>query len=110
MNIHEYQAKQLLAKYGVPLARGGVAFTSEEAEKVARDVGGTGWAVKAQILAGDRGRAGGVKLVASIPDVRETAAGSTRGNDMTGYGIGITCSISPPRPFCVTKIDCRLNR
>jgi succinyl-CoA synthetase beta subunit len=75
MNIHEYQAKQLLAKYGVPLARGGVAFTPEEAEKVARDVGGAGWAVKAQILAGDRGRAGGVKLVASTPDVRETAAG-----------------------------------
>jgi len=75
MNIHEYQAKQLLAKYGVPLARGGVAFTAEEAEKVAADIGGTGWAVKAQILAGDRGRAGGVKLVRSIPDVRETAAG-----------------------------------
>ena len=75
MNIHEYQAKQLLSKYGVPLARGGVAFTAEEAEKVAADIGGTGWAVKAQILAGDRGRAGGVKLVRSIPDVRETAAG-----------------------------------
>ena len=75
MNIHEYQAKQLLARYGVPLARGGVAFTAEEAEKVAGDIGGTGWAVKAQILAGDRGRAGGVKLVRSIPDVRETAAG-----------------------------------
>jgi succinyl-CoA synthetase beta subunit len=74
MNIHEYQAKQLLAKYGVPLARGGVAFTPEEAEKVAVDIGGSGWAVKAQILAGDRGRAGGVKLVCSIADVRETAA------------------------------------
>ena len=46
MNIHEYQAKQLLAKYGVPLAHGGVAFTPEEAEKVAGDMGGTGWAVK----------------------------------------------------------------
>ena len=75
MNIHEYQAKQLLAKYGVPLARGGVAFTPEEAETVARDMGGSGWAVKAQILAGDRGRAGGVKIVRSTPDVRETAAG-----------------------------------
>jgi succinyl-CoA synthetase beta subunit len=50
MNIHEYQAKQLLARYGVPLARGGVAFTAEEAEKVAAGIGGTGWAVKAQIL------------------------------------------------------------
>ena len=68
MNIHEYQAKQLLAKYGVPLARGGVAFTPEEAEKVAGDIGGNGWAVKAQILAGDRGRAGGVKLVRSAAE------------------------------------------
>ena len=75
MNIHEYQAKQLLAKYGVTLARGGVAYTAQEAEKVAGDIGGSGWAVKAQILAGDRGKAGGVKLVRSIPDVRETAAG-----------------------------------
>ena len=75
MNIHEYQAKQLLARYDVPLPRGGVAFTPEEAEKVAGEIGGNGWAVKAQILAGDRGRAGGVKLVRSIPDVRESAAG-----------------------------------
>jgi succinyl-CoA synthetase beta subunit len=75
MNIHEYQAKQLLARYGVPLPRGGVAFTPDEAERVAADMGGTGWAVKAQILAGDRGRAGGVKLVRSVADVRETAAG-----------------------------------
>ncbi len=81
MNIHEYQAKQLLAKYGVPLARGGVAFTPEEAETVARDMGGSGWAVKAQILAGDRGRAGGVKIVRSTPDVRETAA------DMLGVSL-----------------------
>jgi succinyl-CoA synthetase beta subunit len=75
MNIHEYQAKQLLARYGVPLPRGGIAFTPEEAEKVAGELGGTGWAVKAQILAGDRGRAGGVKIVRSVADVRETAAG-----------------------------------
>ncbi len=74
MNIHEYQAKQLLGKYGVPLARGGVAYTAQEAEKVATEIGGSSWAVKAQILAGDRGQAGGVKLVHSIPDVRETAA------------------------------------
>jgi succinyl-CoA synthetase beta subunit len=87
MNIHEYQAKQLLAKYGVSLPRGGVAFTPEEAEKVAGDIGGTGWAVKAQILAGDRGRAGGVKLVRSVADVRETAAamlGTTLTTPQTG--------------------------
>ena len=87
MNIHEYQAKQLLAKYDVLLARGGVAFTPEEAEKVAAELGGTGWAVKAQILAGDRGRAGGVKLVRSTADVRETAAamlGTTLTTPQTG--------------------------
>jgi len=89
LNIHEYQAKQLLAKYGVPLAEGGVAYTAEEAERVAERIGGTGWAVKAQILAGDRGRAGGVKLVRSIPDVRETAAamlGVTLTTPQTGAG------------------------
>jgi len=87
MNIHEYQAKQLLAKYGIPVPRGGVAFTAREAEKVAADIGGNGWAVKAQILAGDRGRAGGVKLVRSIPDVREVAAsllGETLTTPQTG--------------------------
>ena len=87
MNIHEYQAKQLLAKYGVQLARGDVAFTPEEAEKVAAEIGGNGWAVKAQILAGDRGRAGGVKLVRSVADVRETAAtmlGTTLTTPQTG--------------------------
>ena len=87
MNIHEYQAKQLLARYGVPLPPGGVAFTAEEAERVAADLGGTGWAVKAQILAGDRGRAGGVKLVRSVADVRETAAamlGETLATPQTG--------------------------
>jgi len=87
MNIHEYQAKQLLARYRVPLPRGEVAFTAEEAERVAADLGGTGWAVKAQILAGDRGRAGGVKLVRSVADVRETAAamlGETLTTPQTG--------------------------
>ncbi len=74
MNIHEYQAKQLLSRYGVPVPRGGVAYTAEEAQSVAADLGGHGWAVKAQILAGGRGQAGGVKLVTTVPDVRETAA------------------------------------
>jgi succinyl-CoA synthetase beta subunit len=87
MNIHEYQAKQLLAKYGVAVARGGVAYTAEEAENVAREIGGSGWAVKAQILAGDRGGAGGVRLVSSVADVRETAArllGQTLTTPQTG--------------------------
>ncbi|MCY4468851.1 MAG: ADP-forming succinate--CoA ligase subunit beta [Thiotrichales bacterium] len=73
MDIHEYQAKQLLRPYGVAPPPGECAFTAEEAEQAARRIGGTRWVVKAQILAGDRGVAGGVKMVASEPDVREAA-------------------------------------
>ncbi|MCW0182675.1 ADP-forming succinate--CoA ligase subunit beta [Zavarzinia sp.] len=74
MNIHEYQAKALLAKYGVAVPKGGVAYTPEEAEKVARDLPGPVWVVKAQIHAGGRGKAGGVKVVKSIEDVKAAAA------------------------------------
>ena len=73
MDIHEYQAKQLLRSYGLASPLGECAFTAEEAELAARRIGGSRWAVKAQILAGDRGLAGGVKMVASEPDVREVA-------------------------------------
>ena len=55
MNIHEYQAKQLLAKYGVAVPKGGVAYTADEAAKVAEDLGGSVWVVKSQIHAGGRG-------------------------------------------------------
>src|SRR5215475_6957233 len=73
MNIHEYQAKALLAKYGVAVPRGGVAYTADEAVEVAKSLGGSVWVVKAQIHAGGRGKGGGVKVVKSIDDVRETA-------------------------------------
>ncbi|MDH5748668.1 MAG: ADP-forming succinate--CoA ligase subunit beta [Rhodospirillales bacterium] len=73
MNIHEYQAKQLLAKFGVAVPRGGVAYTAQEAQSVAKDLGGSVWVVKAQIHAGGRGKGGGVKVVKSIEDVRSTA-------------------------------------
>ena len=73
MDIHEYQAKQLLRSYGLASPPGECAFTAEEAELAARRIGGSRWVVKAQILAGDRGLAGGVKIVASEPDVREAA-------------------------------------
>src|SRR5207244_13324554 len=63
MNIHEYQAKELLAKFGLPVPQGGVAYTAAEAVEVARRIGGTVWVVKAQIHAGGRGKAGGVQLV-----------------------------------------------
>ena len=74
MNIHEYQAKGLLAKYRVAVPEGGVAFSEEEAERVALDLGGPVWVVKAQIHAGGRGKAGGVKVVESVEDVVKAAA------------------------------------
>src|SRR5580704_249009 len=73
MNIHEYQGKALLGEFGVPVPRGFPAFTVEEAVKAAHDLGGPVWVVKAQIHAGGRGKAGGVKLVKSIEDVRQEA-------------------------------------
>lgn len=73
MNIHEYQAKTVLAKYGVATPRGGVAYTAAEAEKVAQSLGGSVWVVKAQIHAGGRGKAGGVKLARSLDEVKQYA-------------------------------------
>ena len=83
MNIHEYQAKSLLAKFGVTVPKGGVAFTADEAEKVALGLGGPVWVVKSQIHAGGRGAGrfkndpngkGGVRVVKSVADVKENAA------------------------------------
>ena len=73
MNIHEYQAKGLLAKFGVAVPRGGVAYTAKEAEMVAKDLGGSVWVVKAQIHAGGSGKGGGVKVVKSVKDVTDAA-------------------------------------
>ena len=74
MNIHEYQAKDILRKYGVAVPRGKVAFTPEEAEAAAKELGGNVFVVKAQIHAGGRGKAGGVKLAKSPEEVKEIAA------------------------------------
>ena len=72
MNIHEHQAKALLAGFGVPVPRGEAAFTVDEAVTAAEALGGPVWVVKAQIHAGGRGKAGGVKVVSSLDDVRQT--------------------------------------
>ncbi|MEA2079255.1 MAG: ATP-grasp domain-containing protein, partial [Pseudomonadota bacterium] len=61
MNIHEYQAKELLKSYGVPVPDGRVAHNMDNAAAVAEDLGGEQWVVKAQIHAGGRGKGGGVK-------------------------------------------------
>lgn len=73
MNIHEYQGKELLRKFGVNVPRGIPAFTVEEAVKAAEELGGPVWVVKAQIHAGGRGKGGGVKLAKSVDEVRELA-------------------------------------
>ncbi len=73
MNIHEYQAKQLLSRFGVAVPRGKVAYTAAEAVDAANELGGPVWVVKAQIHAGGRGKGGGVKVVGSIDDVRDAA-------------------------------------
>jgi succinyl-CoA synthetase beta subunit len=73
MNIHEYQAKAVLREFGVPVPRGFPAFSIEEAVKAANELGGPVWVVKAQIHAGGRGKAGGVKVVRSIGDVQSEA-------------------------------------
>lgn len=74
MNIHEYQGKELLRKFGVNVPRGIPAFTVEEAVKAAEELGGPVWVVKAQIHAGGRGKGGGVKLAKSVDEVRQLAS------------------------------------
>src|SRR5262249_11590472 len=74
MNIHEYQAKVVLREFGVPVPRGIPAFSVAEAEKAAHQLGGPIWVVKAQIHAGGRGKAGGVRVVGSLEDVTREAA------------------------------------
>jgi succinyl-CoA synthetase beta subunit len=73
MNIHEYQAKSVLSEFGVAVPRGFPAFTVDEAVRAAGELGGPVWVVKAQIHAGGRGKAGGVKVVKSVDDVRAEA-------------------------------------
>lgn len=87
MDIHEYQAKEILSRYGVAVPRGGYAATSEEAVERAREVGGERWAVKAQIHSGARGKAGGIKLCKSLDEVKaaaEALIGTTLATIQTG--------------------------
>src|SRR5690606_33027182 len=70
---HEYQGKEILRKYGVPVPRGIPCFSVDEAVKAAESLGGKVWVVKAQIHAGGRGKGGGVKLARSIDEVRQIA-------------------------------------
>jgi succinyl-CoA synthetase beta subunit len=87
MKIHEYQAKAVLSKYGVPVPRGEVAFTPEEAHDITKRLGGAISVVKAQIHAGGRGKAGGVRLAKSGPEA-ETIARELLGKTLVTYQTG----------------------
>ena len=73
MNLHEYQAKQLFARYQIPVPKGQVAASPDEAVAAAQGLGGTLWVVKAQVHAGGRGKAGGVKVAKDLEAVRAAA-------------------------------------
>jgi succinyl-CoA synthetase beta subunit len=75
MNLHEYQSKKIFAEYGVPVPRGTVAATADEAVAAAQQLGGPVWVVKAQVHAGGRGKAGGVKVTRDLEAVRAAAKG-----------------------------------
>src|SRR5579862_5807484 len=87
MNIHEYQAKELFSRFGVAVPKGGVAYTPAEAAAVADRLGGGVWVVKAQIHAGGRGKAGGVKVVRSRAEV-EAAARALLGHTLVTHQTG----------------------
>ena len=73
MNLHEYQAKQLFADYGLPVSEGFACDTPQEAVEAAGKIGGDKWVVKCQVHAGGRGKAGGVKLADSKDEIRAFA-------------------------------------
>lgn len=84
MNLHEYQAKKLLASYGLPVSRGEVASSVEEAQQIASHLGTAKWVVKAQVHAGGRGKAGGVKLVSTKEEVADVTR-SLLGKNLVTY-------------------------
>jgi succinyl-CoA synthetase beta subunit len=93
MDIHEYQAKEILSRFGVPVPRGGLAYSPEQAAYRARELGGSAWVVKAQVHAGGRGAAGGVKLCRTVDEVQDFAASLfgrqlvTKQTDAAGKGV-----------------------
>jgi len=93
MDIHEYQAKEILAGYGVKIAEGGLAYSPEDAVQRTREIGGNVWAVKAQIHSGARGKAGGVKICFSHEEVEAAAA------DMLGKRL-VTHQTGPTGKVC----------
>ena len=74
MNLHEYQSKEVFREYGIPVPSGKAARSAEEAVAAAKELGGKLWVVKAQVHAGGRGKAGGVKLARDLDTVRSATA------------------------------------
>ncbi|QCO68371.1 ADP-forming succinate--CoA ligase subunit beta [Luteimonas yindakuii] len=94
MNFHEYQAKQLFADYGIPVPAGRVASTADEAVEAANALGNGPWMVKAQIHAGGRGKAGGVKFCKTTDDVKAAAAGMLGTNMATYQSAGVALPVN----------------
>lgn len=93
MDIHEYQAKEILGDYGVPIAKGGLAYSPEQAVYRAKEIGGEVWAVKAQIHSGARGKAGGVKICKTDDELYAAA------DDMLGKKL-VTHQTGPQGKIC----------
>ena len=87
MDIHEYQAKELLSKFGVPIPRGGLAYSPEQATYRATEIGGNKWVVKAQIHSGARGKAGGIKVCSTDTEI-ERAAEAMLGKKLATHQTG----------------------
>jgi succinyl-CoA synthetase beta subunit/malate-CoA ligase subunit beta len=106
VNIHEYQAKQLFRNYGIAVPDGKIADTDAAAAAIAADLGGDRWVVKAQIHAGGRGKAGGVKVVDSIDEVRRAAdsiIGTTLVTHQTGKGGRLVQRVLVEKASNITK-------
>mgnify|MGYP000385504056 CR=1 FL=1 len=101
MNIHEYQAKELLKQYGAPVLGGGIAYTAKEAEQIAKDLGGPIWVVKAQIHAGGRGKGGGVRMRRPAEDISVSNVVRITESDMKI----IECFV----PLCPLAKKCKLR-
>ena len=96
MNLHEYQSKELFVQYGIPVPNGRVASTPDAAVAAARELGGSVWVVKAQVHAGGRGKAGGVKVCKTTDEVRAAAAGM--------FGIRLVTHQTGPEGLPVSQV------
>ena len=106
MNLHEYQAKQLLARYNLPVPKGDVAFNAEEAVQVTQQLSTASWVAKAQVHAGGRGKAGGVKLVKTCEELEQFAT-SILGTRLVTYQ---TTAKGQPVHALLVEETCEIDR